>query len=232
MSISAKCKDAWQNRDKLGDQHHDRELAQFLPAALEIQATPPHPLARWLTWSLVALTLLGITWAAVGKVNIVASAEGKIIPSSRVKHIQPLEKAVVKAILVKEGQYVQQGDALIALDNTLTRADQTRLSTELDTLQRNLTVSQSLLDLLSKPVTEQQHITYAKLTLANSEQGSTLYKQLLWQQWQQYWSQTQTLQHSLTRTQAEQAASREQIIKLPRQQNLWVIFGSGRPPIV
>lgn len=214
MSIFSKFKDAWQNRDKLGDQHHDREMAQFLPAALEIQATPPHPLARWLTWSLVALVLLGIAWAAMGKVNIVASAEGKIIPSSRVKQIQPLEKAVVKAILVKEGQYVQQGDALIELDNTLTRADQTRLSSELDTLQRNLTVSQSLLDLLTKPVKEQQNITYSQLTLQDSEESGALYKQLLWQQWQQYWSQTQTLQHSLTRTQAEQAAIREQIKKL------------------
>ena len=230
MSLFSKFKDAWQNRDKLGDQHHDREMAQFLPAALEIQATPPHPLARWLAWSLMALVLLGIAWAAMGKVNIVASAEGKIIPSSLVKQIQPLEKAVVKAILVKEGQYVQQGDALIELDNTLTRADQSRLSAELDTLQRNLTVSQSLLDLLSKPVKEQQNLNYDQLTFASSsvipaqagiQKTDTLYKQLLWQQWQQYWSQKQTLQHSLTRTQAEQAGSRAQIDKL--QQTLPII---------
>ena len=214
MNAMTVLKDAWQNRHTLGDSQQSQQLAAFLPAALEIQETPPNPLMRWLAWSLLALVLIAILWASFGQVNIVASAEGKIIPSSRVKQIQPLAKSVVKAILVKEGQYVQQGDPLIELDNTLTRADQTRLSAELDTLQRNLTVSQSLLDLLSKPVAEQQTITYSQLTLPNSGEENTLYKQLLWQQWQQYWSQTQTLQHSLTRTQAEQAASREQIKKL------------------
>ena len=58
-------------------------------------------------------------WACFGRVNIVATAEGKIIPSSRVKQIQPLEKGVVKAILVHEGEYVVPGQALIELDTTL-----------------------------------------------------------------------------------------------------------------
>ena len=182
MNAMTVLKDAWQNRHTLGDSQQSQQLAAFLPAALEIQETPPNPLMRWLAWSLLALVLIAILWASFGQVNIVASAEGKIIPSSRVKQIQPLAKSVVKAILVKEGQYVQQGDPLIELDNTLTRADQTRLSAELDTLQRNLTVSQSLLDLLSKPVAEQQTITYSQLTLPNSGEENTLYKQLLWQQ--------------------------------------------------
>ena len=212
MSLFSKLKKSWENREKLGDQNHDREMAQFLPAALEIQATPPHPLARWLTWSLAGLVVLGIAWAIVGKVNIVASAEGKIIPSSRVKQIQPLEKAVVKAILVKDGQYVQQGDALIELDNTLTSADQTRLSAELETLQRNLKLSQRLLDLLSKSSNEQEDLSYSDITLL--DEGDSLYTQLLWQQWQQYWSQIQVLQHSLERTQAEQVGSSAQVNKL------------------
>ncbi len=209
----AKFRGAWQNRDKLGDRHRDREMAQFLPAALEIQATPPHPLARWLTWCLVVLVLLTIIWALLGKINIVASAEGKIIPSSRVKHIQPLEKAVVKTILVKEGQYVHQGDALVELDNTLTHADQSRLTAELEILRHNLAITQILLDLLAKPVEEQQQVSYAQLPLPDN-QNNIFYKQLLWQQWQQYWSQTQTLYHSLKRIQAQQAGSHEQVKKL------------------
>ena len=213
MNILSRCIAAWQNRDSMGDRHHDRQIAQFLPAALEIQATPPHPLARWLTWSIAALVMIAVIWAMTGEIDIVASAEGKIVPGSRVKKIQPLENAVVKTILVKEGQYVQQGDALIELDNTLTYADQTRLTTELETLKRNLIVSQSLLELLLKPTEEMQNLSYSDLVFSNNE-NNAVYKQLLWQKWQQYWSQIKTIQHALKGTQAKQASSQEQIKKI------------------
>jgi hemolysin D len=71
---------------------------QFLPGALEIQHTPPHPLARWLGFSMMVFFTLAMLWACIGKVDIVAVAEGKIIPSMRVKQIQPLEKGVVETI--------------------------------------------------------------------------------------------------------------------------------------
>ena len=58
--------DAWQNRHKLGDSKQSQELVAFLPAALEIQETPPNPLARWLAWSLLALVLIAIVWACFG----------------------------------------------------------------------------------------------------------------------------------------------------------------------
>ena len=48
MSAIAVFKDAWKNRDKMGDDKQSRELAAFLPAALEIQQAPPNPIAKWL----------------------------------------------------------------------------------------------------------------------------------------------------------------------------------------
>lgn len=221
MSIFSKFKDAWQQRDKMGDVNQERELAAFLPAALEIQATPPQPLARWLTWSLVALLTLGIAWACIGKVNIVASAEGKIIPSTRVKQIQPLEKAIVKNILVKEGQYVQAGEPLIELDNTLTFADQTRTEVEITMTERNLAVSNAFIDLLSLPVKQQKVVQFDQLMPDNNTADYHLHKKILWQQWQQYWSQKQVLENSLVRTEAEKSAVSEEIKKL--QQTLPII---------
>jgi hemolysin D len=222
LNFFAKLKSAWQNRDKLGDATQTRELAAFLPAALEIQAAPPHPLARWLTWSLIALLIIGIIWACVGQVNVVASAEGKIIPSSRVKQIQPLEKSIVKSILVKEGQYVHQGDALVELDNTLTASDQTRMIAEVETVQRNLMVSNALLRLLTLPKDKQKNILFSDMYLLSDNKNSAfdynsdtnLYRQLLWQQWQQYWSQYQGIQNSVQKNAAEQASASAQISKL------------------
>lgn len=218
MSAITIFKDAWANRDKLGDNTQSRELAAFMPAALEIQEAPPNPIARWLAWSLLSLMLIGIVWACLGEVNIVASAEGKIIPSSRVKQIQPLTKAVVKNILVSEGQHVSKGQALIELDSTVTFADEKRLAGELQSVQLRLAISQALQQLLGLPFKKQKNLDFSTLTFSGlptvTEQNRFLHKQLLWQQWQQYWAQSQTLMNTLAKTKAEQAATSEVIIKL------------------
>lgn len=101
----------------------DEEL-EFLPAALEIQQTPPLPMARYIVWAILVFFTIGIIWSWLGHVDIVSVATGKIVPSSRVKIIQPLETGVVREIYVKEGDAVNAGEILIELDPTLTDADQ------------------------------------------------------------------------------------------------------------
>ncbi|MPY23277.1 HlyD family type I secretion periplasmic adaptor subunit [Shewanella sp. YLB-07] len=217
MSAWGILKDAWKNRDKLGDGNTSRDLAAFLPAALEIQETPPNPLARKLGWSLLVLLVIAIIWACLGEVNIVASAEGKIIPSSKVKLIQPLEKSVVKNILVREGQYVHKGQPLIELDSTLTTADEKRLSGELHSARLSLAGSQALLVMLTQDVNDTS-IALASLAFPHVPNASQveldLHKRLLWQQWLQFRAQWQMLQSNLLQKQAEQAASNEVIAKL------------------
>ncbi len=108
-----------------------RHEYEFLPAALEVQETPPSPIGRLITWSLLALITIAIAWAIVGQVDIVATAQGKIIPGGRDKLIQPLEIGVVRRIHVKEGQQVEKGDLLVELDTTASRADEARMRRDL-----------------------------------------------------------------------------------------------------
>jgi len=143
--------DAWRGRGNLGDNRLGSIERNFLPAALEIQETPPSPVGRILAWSLMILFTIAIIWACFGKVDIVCIAEGKTIPSGYVKQIQPLEKGVVKAILVKEGQLVQQGQPLIELDRTLTAADQTKLSKDLAYLDQTIRRQELFVKLLANP---------------------------------------------------------------------------------
>lgn len=96
---------------------------EFLPPLLEIQETPPSPLPRKLLWTIIGLVFVLIVWASIGEISIVATAPGKFIPAGRVKQVQPLESSVVKAIHVREGQRVEQGELLLELDTTLTQAD-------------------------------------------------------------------------------------------------------------
>ncbi|WKT60107.1 HlyD family type I secretion periplasmic adaptor subunit [Microbulbifer thermotolerans] len=108
----------------------DRDIQSFRPAAIEIEQTPPSPLGRGILWAIIALFVIALLWACFGRIDIVATAQGKVIPSERVKTIQPLETAAVAEIHVREGQRVAAGDLLITLDTAITEADVRRLSQE------------------------------------------------------------------------------------------------------
>ncbi|WP_458756089.1 HlyD family type I secretion periplasmic adaptor subunit [Afipia sp. TerB] len=98
------------------------ELA-FLPAALEVVETPPSPVGRAISFSVIAVFGTALAWACIGTVDIVAVASGKIIPSSRTKTIQPFDTGVVQKIHVHDGQNVKAGDVLIELDTTSVDAE-------------------------------------------------------------------------------------------------------------
>ena len=94
---------------------------EFLPAVLEIQQAPPSPVGRAILWAILAVFTTGVFWATFGWIDIVATAQGKIIPSGYSKVIQPYEAGVIAAIHVQNGQLVKRGNMLIDLDPTLNR---------------------------------------------------------------------------------------------------------------
>lgn len=108
----------------------ERDIHEFLPAAIEIERSPAPRAGRAIMWSIVVLFVIAVVWACVGKVDVVAVAQGKVIPSERVKQIQPLETATIAEIHVHEGSTVKAGDALISLDPTNTEADVRRVVNE------------------------------------------------------------------------------------------------------
>jgi len=104
--------------------------AEFLPAMLEVQQSPPSPIGRAILWTIMAVFTSAVLWATFGRIDIVATAQGKIIPSGYSKVIQPYEAGVIAAIHVQDGQVVRKGDVLIELDPTQNRADHDRASNE------------------------------------------------------------------------------------------------------
>jgi hemolysin D len=106
----------------------------FLPAALEIVETPPSPIGRAIGVVIIALFCLAVIWATFGHVDIIAYASGKVVPSGRVKLIQPFETGVVSAIHVHDGQSVKAGEVLIELDPSIAAAEQAQKEAERDTI--------------------------------------------------------------------------------------------------
>lgn len=100
-----------------------RAEREFLPAHLELIETPVSPTARWTAWIIIAFFCVALLWACLGKLDIVAVAPGRMVADSRTKIVQPLETAVVRRILVRDGQQVAAGQPLIELDTTASGAE-------------------------------------------------------------------------------------------------------------
>ncbi|TNC81514.1 MAG: HlyD family type I secretion periplasmic adaptor subunit [Oleiphilus sp.] len=110
-------------------------------------------------WLIVSLFVIAVIWAVLGKIDIVAVAQGKVIPSEHVKQIQSLESARVTGINVREGQSVQQGEVLIELDKRLVHADYKRLEGEWQSAHDNLQRLGLLNDWLSLKGSESKTLT-------------------------------------------------------------------------
>ena len=91
--------------------------------------------ATVLLWTIVALTLSLLLWAALAQVDEVVHANGRVIPSSRLQIVSNLEGGIVKDILVKAGDRVKAAQPLLRLDPTASTADFARNDTSIDALQ-------------------------------------------------------------------------------------------------
>jgi hemolysin D len=141
---------AWQHRAELAGPARLADERAFLPAALSLQETPVHPAPRRVAYALMALFVIAVGWAALGRIDIVAVAPGRIIVSDRTKLVQPLERSVVKRILVKDGDRVQAGQSLVELDPTAVQADKASLGESAKAAHSEWLRSRILLQMLSK----------------------------------------------------------------------------------
>src|SRR5205823_4794177 len=74
---------AWARRAELVGPARLAHETAFLPAALSLQETPPHPAPRRVAWAVCALFVIALVWAVFGEIDIVAVAPGRIVVSDR-----------------------------------------------------------------------------------------------------------------------------------------------------
>lgn len=110
-----------------------RDLAgsAFIPGHLVVEAQPLSPLPKVVLWLVLLLLAALGAWAALGRVDIVASAEGRLVPSSQLKIVQPAEGGMVLAIFVREGDAVRAGQLLARMDAQAVEADARTVGAEL-----------------------------------------------------------------------------------------------------
>ena len=101
----------------------DLDALDFAPDLLAIQERPPARLPRALVATVAALVAVLLVWAVFAKLDIIASADGRLVPISFTKVVQPAEAGVIVEILVHDGDVVKEGQLLMRLDARLSQAD-------------------------------------------------------------------------------------------------------------
>jgi hemolysin D len=122
----------------------------FAPEILAIQKRPPSPMPRAVLYTLLTLFALLIVWAVFGRLDIVATAQGKLVPKTYVKIVQPADAGIVKEILVTEGDHVTAGQVLLRLDTTLSAADAAIATNEVES--RDLQLRRIEAELSGRPM--------------------------------------------------------------------------------
>ena len=134
-------------------QQTEADPLDFSPPLLRLQDASPNPLGRKVLWALLGLLGALLLWALIGRLDIVAVAEGKLVPESYVKIVQPAESGIVKEILVKEGQNVKAGQVLMRMDALISEADARTIAA--DYQRKRLTLRRIDAELAALPFTPQ-----------------------------------------------------------------------------
>lgn len=70
-------------------------------------------------WGVLLFVMVALGWSSVASLDEVVRGSGKVVPSSQLQIVQNLEGGIVAKILVKEGAHVNEGQALLQIDDTM-----------------------------------------------------------------------------------------------------------------
>lgn len=133
-------------RDK---ERRDSFEPRFLPAALEVIERPVSPTGRVTTWVMLVGLAGTLAWLTLGQLDIVASAQGRIMPTDNVKLVQAASTGIVRRIYVREGDVVKKGQPLIDLDPTVSIAEQVQAEKALLAARLDVARNKAIADALS-----------------------------------------------------------------------------------
>ena len=132
---------------------------------------------KTVTWSLIGTTVIGIGWLAIARTEEVVVATGKLEPVGNVKDVRIPPGGVVEAILVKNGQRVSKGEALIRLDQESSAEQLKSLTNGLN--EKTTQISQKQQQLLLKKLERERTLDLNREQLASTRVNLGLEQEIL-----------------------------------------------------
>ncbi len=142
----------------------------------------PDPV-RYTVFAFGFLILFLITWGTISEIDTSVTASGKITTIVPNVEVQSNYKSVVKEVLVKKGQSVNEGDPLVIFDATLQKADKRKLNYQLAVVNAKIDrlKKQSLLRTggeVTNPSDERQNIIFKDKKEQYLAKSASLNKQI------------------------------------------------------
>ena len=145
------------------------DLHEFKPLLIEIEDKPLNPLGRIILYLVLAIMIFATAWLILAKVDVVVSAQGKVIPSGEIKILKPLESGVVSKIFVKESDKVKKGDILIQIDPTVTDASLSSKQDDLAVINSDIALLEALINESNLSKDELNKLNSSQLSLYASQ---------------------------------------------------------------
>lgn len=145
------------------------DIHEFKPLLIEIEDKPLNPLGRIILYLVLAIMVFATAWLILAKVDVVVSAQGKVIPSGEIKILKPLESGVVSKIFVKESDRVKKGDILIQIDPTVTDASLSSKQDDLAVIDSDIVLLEALISESNLSKDELNKLNSSQLSLYNSQ---------------------------------------------------------------
>jgi hemolysin D len=87
--------------------------------------------SRPVLWIALGLCAAALAWSWLTELDVIATAQGRLVTRSSLQIVQPAETGIVRDILVREGEPVQAGQVLARMDAKLSDADRRQLGNEI-----------------------------------------------------------------------------------------------------
>ena len=130
--------------------------------------------SRSIVWTLVGLTGFSVIYGTMARIETSVEANGKLEPSDGITKISPPFAALVKEVLVKDGEYVKANQPLFKLQDEASAQHLKSLRSNRNQIVRDLTITRERLNL---PRLEDHNLDEAsKKELNIASQETTLRK--------------------------------------------------------
>ena len=117
---------------------HERTITEFQPDAVEIEERSVPGGARWTLYTVIALMVAFVLWSCWAEVDEIVKGQGKLITTESTVVVQSFQSAPIHSIDVRFGQRVKAGQVVATLDNTFSKADQSQLNAQMNSVSATI----------------------------------------------------------------------------------------------